>query len=747
MIKKITQIKDFGIFKNFDWSNNIKPFNKYNYFFGWNYSGKSTLSRIFKCIANKEINNDFNNAEFALECEGEISITNKNLNQSDIIVRVFNEDFIEENFEWNNENKEIEPVLILGEENIELNKKLEELKSIITKKEKEKNEKEKEKNGKEKNKDEKLTNKASEIRNILGITNQKEFDKSVLQKSIINAKDYKILNNEELKKQKSKYNSKNLEKINKINYEFKVNTYKEEIEKLLSKKVKPTEIIKDFISNTELSEWVHKGLGLHRDKDTCQFCGNPLTQERLEKLNQHFSKEYNNFIKELDKLKSDILNYKSNLQNLSFPDKARFYDEFQSDYENKIENIKESINNLTTQLQDLVSEIERKKEKVFDEIHLEKNFDDSIEEKAKNLINEINEIIEKHNATSDNLDEEKKRVKESIIKYYVKDFVENSDYTKIVEEIEKLTEEIKKINDEIKDANEKIKEIEQKIEASSIGAEKINTIFKEFFGDDKLRIEKTENGKYKLYRDETIAKNLSTGERNIISLIYFFIKLEETGFDRSNAIIFIDDPVSSLDSNHMYQVYSFICQKIKDLQQVFITTHNFDFFNLLKDMNRYDLKNNEGNFYLVKRIKNANNDYCTIENLPSVLLKFKSEYNYLFNILMQYNDSQDKSSFELLYILPNIARRFLEAYLFQKYPDGKKFKDKCNKFFGNSESSEIKTTLKLLDEHSHEENPEHSQKFPDIKELETSVKCILESLEQKDKDHFEALCESLKGGN
>jgi len=63
----------------------------------------------------------------------EFSITtdNGNLTQKDIendySIRVFNEDFIEENFEWNNENKEIEPILILGKESKELEDKLKEM--------------------------------------------------------------------------------------------------------------------------------------------------------------------------------------------------------------------------------------------------------------------------------------------------------------------------------------------------------------------------------------------------------------------------------------------------------------------------------------------------------------------------------------------------------------------------------------------------------------------------------------------
>ncbi|MCS7214506.1 MAG: hypothetical protein NZ927_09885, partial [Candidatus Calescibacterium sp.] len=51
--------------------------------------------------------------------------------------------------------------------------------------------------------------------------------------------------------------------------------------------------------------------------------------------------------------------------------------------------------------------------------------------------------------------------------------------------------------------------------------------------------------------------------------------------------------------------------------------------------------------------------------------------------------------------------------------------------------------LKLLDEYSHEENPEHALKFPDINEIDNCVNLILELLEKKDQEHYNALIQSL----
>jgi len=329
--------------------------------------------------------------------------------------------------------------------------------------------------------------------------------------------------------------------------------------------------------------------------------------------------------------------------------------------------------------------------------------------------------------------------------HYCAKFINGQKYFDEKNEIDQLSKKIEEIETLINDISGEINNIEQQIKASTIGSQILNDYLNKFFGDDILRIEPNQNGNYKLYRNNQIAKNLSTGERNIISLIYFFAKLEETNFNLENAIIFIDDPVSSLDANHMHRVYSFLSEKIKNIGQFFITTHNFDFFNLIKDLYKYDLRNNEGNFYLIKRIKSDEKCCSTIEMLPTVLLKFKSEYNYLFSLLKNFNVTNDKANFDQLYLLPNILRRFFEMYLFIKYPDGRKFKEKANKFFeGSSEIDKKTLALKIMDEYSHEENPEHSMRFPDIQELTTAVEFVLKSLNTKDKEHYDALCESLK---
>jgi wobble nucleotide-excising tRNase len=139
--------------------------------------------------------------------------------------------------------------------------------------------------------------------------------------------------------------------------------------------------------------------------------------------------------------------------------------------------------------------------------------------------------------------------------------------------------------------------------------------------------------------------------------------------------------------------------------------------------------------------------FAAIKNLPEILIKFKSEYNYLFALLKTFQDSNSNNNFDQLFLIPNILRRFFEMYLFIRYPNGKKFKDKAAKYFNNHDSEEKSIALKVMDEYSHEENVDHATKFPDIKELEKAVNFILNEINKNDKPHYDALCESIGNSN
>ena len=47
-------------------------------------------------------------------------------------------------------------------------------------------------------------------------------------------------------------------------------------------------------------------------------------------------------------------------------------------------------------------------------------------------------------------------------------------------------------------------------------------------------------------------------EKTAIAFVHFTTKLKDKDFENSNGIVLIDDPISSLDSNSLFQAYSFV---------------------------------------------------------------------------------------------------------------------------------------------------------------------------------------------
>lgn len=289
---------------------------------------------------------------------------------------------------------------------------------------------------------------------------------------------------------------------------------------------------------------------------------------------------------------------------------------------------------------------------------------------------------------------------------------------------------------QIQEKEEEIKNIESQFSDIVKAAKKINGYLKNIFGREHLKIQPTDKNKFQILRDEEKAENLSEGEKTAIAFAYFLTRLEDRETDISKAIVFIDDPVSSLDSNHLYNTYALIASKLLDIcNQLFISTHNLEFFNLLKE----EMKNMKGSkekcgFYFVERITQGNEEISILKNLPITLLKYKSEYHFLFSKIKSFYESPSED-FESLYQLPNVIRRFLEAFVGFKYSQG--LKDGLE-FLIDDETHRI-MVRKFVNNFSHQTGLQRNLVFSDLEECFHVVKIVLDEIQKKDPEHYKAL--------
>jgi hypothetical protein len=158
-------------------------------FYGWNYSGKTTISRAFRCFELGEKHADYPNAEFELEDNRDPSkkYTDKDLSTLPHI-RVFNTDFILKNLKWYSQDDDgIEPIFFsIGKENIELQEQLEKLKSDQTTLNADKAKLSNKKNDMEAGLENAFTQKARDIKTTFSLVN---YDKDKFKPSVEAIKD------------------------------------------------------------------------------------------------------------------------------------------------------------------------------------------------------------------------------------------------------------------------------------------------------------------------------------------------------------------------------------------------------------------------------------------------------------------------------------------------------------------------------------------------------------------------------
>ncbi len=175
------------------------------------------------------------------------------------------------------------------------------------------------------------------------------------------------------------------------------------------------------------------------------------------------------------------------------------------------------------------------------------------------------------------------------------------------------------------------------------------------------------DNRFQITRKGLLAKNLSEGEKTSVAFAYFMAKVLDGKHALADTTVIIDDPIASLDGNHLFNTYSFIKTKLSGCFQLFILTHNFEFYSLMRDWALDDEKKRKKkpqtewhdlSIYLMRR---TDEGYSLLEEIPPELLKFHSEFHYLFATLQKFDRSADLD-FDYLMSLPNVARRFMEAF-------------------------------------------------------------------------------------
>nr|WP_225578221.1 AAA family ATPase [Rhodanobacter sp. 7MK24] len=677
-------MRGFGVFEDLRKTNDLPEFGAKNIIYGWNYSGKTTLSRFFGALGAGIPYAECPQASFEVKLDGGASITETTLNPPRVAVEVFNSDFVASNLSWSGED--FESILLLGDESIEAQQRIERLNGLLGKRRRQLTSTRSSAKEAEQTISDAKTAAAKQIKTTLQIV--EAFGATQLTSAmaqlpadiasvILTPEEFAFELNVALTSDAQK--PSNAPSLTAPTLQF--SQRQKDAESLLNEIPAVSAIIEHLRDHPVIANWVGEGLPLHAGLSACEFCGGPLTESRLRLLQGHFSTALTGQKQRLEALSRAT--QAASLPANAWLEPARFLPANQAAagrIERRLQALCRAYND---DLRCLLDAVQAKAESPF-EIQSAPALEPNVSTLLERTFDEAITLIADNNKAVANFKDTRGEATRRAKSHLVATFARDEHLANAKQRLKVLTE----LAAYITAAGQRIKGVVQALQSSidraQKGREKLNERIALLLGSDAIQIEVVAVAgvdRFVLRRRGHPARNLSDGERTAIAFAYFLTKLKEHK-NLKDIIVYIDDPISSLDSNHVFQVFAIIknlfFEKMIDAQgkpkwvtacqQIFVSTHNFEFFEMLKKLpiDRQKPTQLDGaRYYLVKRISET---ASTLVDLPASLRRYTSEYHYLFSVIHAFSEHPTKDDVAQLLALPNALRRFVELYTYMRLP-------------------------------------------------------------------------------
>ncbi|MCL2859444.1 MAG: AAA family ATPase [Oscillospiraceae bacterium] len=456
------------------------------------------------------------------------------------------------------------------------------------------------------------------------------------------------------------------DKSTKMNNSFeKMNKFKElyeNVKGLLEKKIDKAELteretkILEKIESDGIKFYENVKADFSNNGDSiCPYClqivKKSYKEEVVKSIDKLLSEEVEIHKKDLEEIKTKFSSIEETSEEPHILDEKQFLE-----LNNKISKINEELNKVT-------EKIDLKVNNIYNPIiDFESNII-TLEGEYNNIIEKLEKKRKEFNKAIDEKNENKLKLENlnlQIAWYEIKE-----PYNNLSQQLGKqkqLEKDIAKVKQEIENNSFQISTLKSEQKNVKIAIGKMNKYLEYvFLAKDRLKIEY--NDKYEVYQikvnnKDIKPKNLSVGERNVISLCYFFITiLENTNEDeefKSPCLIILDDPISSLDSENKIGIYSFLRMVF---EKILKNNNESKIINLTHSL--------EVMFNLEKISSDINSKYALYELYNNIFKDFgfkkRNEYKKMLEDIYIYANEDEETDY-LDNTIGNTMRKTLEAY-------------------------------------------------------------------------------------
>ncbi len=606
--------------------------------FANNGEGKTFISNMFRLLENEpdlfkdEHGNILTNKFISFgqnTCKFSFKITDKQGVKEDIILNieknkvptipktnyiyhVFNQDYIDKNSQANYDKDGNITDYIIGKANIDISKE----ETLLKSKEKEQSELQEETKKKIETEIEDNIGSIPNIKRLNEYKNYLNYDSLYID--FLNPwnvpKPFKDYLKDYNKIKSVPENIEEIKDVKKINDDIEF--IKTTIEKL-KESFSLSKIADDFKTKVlSKKEFIEQGLQLLEGENICPFCEQKLEDDALKLIDEYTSfieDEENKIIKSFENKKKEINNLireikSSKTSNLQSKSK---YDDYVKKYFSDVndEFIDIETADLITDLESINEKIDEKIKNISIIVKIEASFDN-----IQSTIQDINKQIDTNNVfitninnKLNNLSHESKEIRRNLCKSLFDELAEK--YKSDFEKINTLKKEISDLETSIKKKKEA-----NKINKRDKVLETIKEIL-DFFFSNKYSLD---SNTFRLtFKNATLSEGqakevLSDGEKTIIAFAYYLgdthLKLKNIE-DYERLFFIIDDPISSMDFNHVYTVSGILRDlkgllKLENHPRYIILTHNIEFMRIINAN-----KISDKSFILIGgELKNFNNN-------------------------------------------------------------------------------------------------------------------------------------------
>ncbi len=755
IITNLRSMQGMGIFANRTAGMPPLDFRRYNLVYGFNGSGKTTISRLFASLEAGSLQE-----HLPENCSFELTLGDSqnygfpsNLSGLERRLLVFNSDYVDENIQWR--TGRANPVFLIGADQAEAAADLVGIERQISEKNTAKstaqlNEKAVEKAFSQFKRDRArmtasrlhLGNRKYEARELAkDYESWKSENLTELTDDELMAAEESLRARDPLLEQKPlEFDAKSIETA----YQFISDMCSQSLAKVALEEV---EKFPDMLL------WLKHGHQFHEanDLENCLLCGNEISRERKALLSSAFDSKFDEFVAKLVKTSDRLQNVRERLQNLeeNVPETASLAPEVRHTFKETREALFQEIHKVRTYLDSLNKVLVRKQKSPatpsdMTAVALHADVEMSAKKLAK-AISDANTAIAAHNSIAGDFQQHKEKSQFAIRQHFIASC--SHEYEVLSKELEEAHLNAVVLTDELEKLNASADQVRRKIKEHGPAADVINKLIASYLGHDELKVHPVETGYHFLRHGKSIRGMPSEGEKTAVAISYFLSSIGAEGRNLKDLIVVIDDPVSSLDSKALNYACALILRYLNNAGQLFILTHNLQCMNEFRKAwkGRTVSDNPTASLLFIDVTVPAGESrrYSSLGKMSRLLREYDSEYHFLFSHVLKFTDNPDAYD-DHGYMMPNVLRRVLDVFMAFKAPGIVGLKQQIEYVCGEYPDLDCDRLLaleRLSQVESHSDNLDDLLTFSSmtLEETRNAAHVLFEMMEKVDSRHLARL--------